>query len=107
MAEDQPRRRLGRGLAALIGDATIEPEETRKVGPQKTLPVGFLRPNPQNPRKAFDPDDLGDLACSIKERGVVQPILVRPHQHGRADRAHLVLQVDAVARGHPPRDEDL
>jgi len=79
MAEEMPRRRLGRGLAALIGDVGAEPIlETRRPAPPKTLPVGFLSPNPRNPRKDFDSSELDDLAASVRERGVVQPILVRP-----------------------------
>jgi ParB family transcriptional regulator, chromosome partitioning protein len=78
MAEEMPRRRLGRGLAALIGDVGAEPaSETRRPAPQKTLPVSFLTPNPRNPRKDFDSAELDDLAASVRERGVVQPILVR------------------------------
>jgi ParB family transcriptional regulator, chromosome partitioning protein len=78
MAEDMSRRRLGRGLAALIGDVGAEPAERLRAIPPRTLPVGFLRPNPRNPRKDFDPAELDELAVSIRERGVVQPILVRP-----------------------------
>lgn len=78
MAEDTSRRRLGRGLAALIGDVGAEaPPETRRSAPPRTLPIEFLRPNPRNPRKDFDSAELDDLAASVKERGVVQPILVR------------------------------
>jgi ParB family chromosome partitioning protein len=79
MAGEAARNRLGRGLAALIGDvdseATAAPDATRG---QRKLPVAWLRPNPRNPRKAFDAGDLGDLAASIREKGVVQPLLVRP-----------------------------
>ncbi|MCB1486170.1 MAG: ParB/RepB/Spo0J family partition protein [Bauldia sp.] len=78
MAEDTSRQRLGRGLAALIGDIATEPgPEKRRAAPPKTLPVEFLRPNPRNPRKDFSASELDDLAASVKERGVVQPILVR------------------------------
>ena len=79
MAEDLSRRRLGRGLAALIGDVGSEPaaEFPSSASPRR-LPVAFLRANPQNPRKNFDAEDLADLAASIREKGVVQPILVRP-----------------------------
>ena len=79
MAEDPARRRLGRGLAALIGDMGTEPvaERPSATSPRR-LPLAFLRANPRNPRKAFDTDDLNDLAASIREKGVVQPILVRP-----------------------------
>ncbi|MCP4382949.1 MAG: ParB/RepB/Spo0J family partition protein, partial [Hyphomicrobiales bacterium] len=79
MAEETAPRRLGRGLAALIGDAPPSPTPApQRPGPPKTLPVGLLRASPHNPRKAFDTAELDDLAASIKERGVVQPILVRP-----------------------------
>jgi len=78
MAEDTSRQRLGRGLAALIGDIATEPgPEKRRGTSPKTLPVEFLRPNPRNPRKDFGTAELDDLAASVKERGVVQPILVR------------------------------
>jgi ParB family chromosome partitioning protein len=70
--EARPRG-LGRGLSALIGgDEKDAPKNTR------SLPVAFLRPNPFQPRKTFRPEDLDDLANSIREKGVLQPILVRP-----------------------------
>jgi ParB family transcriptional regulator, chromosome partitioning protein len=83
MADSPTRNRLGRGLAALIGDventaaAAAEPagEQQRH---QRRLPVAYLRPNPRNPRKAFAAADLDDLTASVREKGVVQPILVRP-----------------------------
>jgi ParB family chromosome partitioning protein len=78
MAEENSRRRLGRGLAALIGDAGAETAaEPRQAAPPRTLPIGFLRPNPRNPRHDFDAAELDELAASVRERGVVQPILVR------------------------------
>jgi ParB family chromosome partitioning protein len=80
MAEEATRRRLGRGLAALIGDAGADAAADRR-GPRR-MPVAMLRPNPRNPRKAFDESDLADLAASIRERGVVQAILVRPAAGG-------------------------
>ena len=80
MADDGSRRRLGRGLAALIGDAGGEsPPDRRSL---RRIPVAMLRPNPRNPRKTFDDADLADLAASIRERGVVQAILVRPAGDG-------------------------
>ncbi len=78
MAEDQQRSRLGRGLAALMGDAAGElaTSERPRVG-QRRVPIEFLRPNPRNPRRSFDDDELEELAKSIAERGILQPILVR------------------------------
>src|SRR3569623_1112099 len=73
--------RLGRGLAALIGDITpIEAPllaENANAG-QKRLPVEFLIANRANPRRDFDSDQLDELTNSIREKGVMQPLLVRP-----------------------------
>jgi ParB family chromosome partitioning protein len=78
MADEQQRSRLGRGLAALIGDVGDEVAAMeRGRASQRLAPVEFLRPNARNPRKLFQEEDLEDLAQSIRERGVLQPILVR------------------------------
>jgi ParB family chromosome partitioning protein len=77
MADEQTRPRLGRGLAALIGDAGDEVAAIDRARGQRRVPVEFLRPNPRNPRKSFDEGDLEDLASSIREKGIIQPILVR------------------------------
>jgi ParB family transcriptional regulator, chromosome partitioning protein len=71
------RPRLGRGLAALLGDVGEDSAPGDKARGQRKAPIEFLRPNPRNPRKNFDDEDLGELADSIKERGVIQPVLVR------------------------------
>jgi ParB family chromosome partitioning protein len=73
--------RLGRGLAALIGDmATMDGVRVAEPagGNSKRLPVAFLVANRANPRRDFDTDQLDELANSIKEKGVMQPLLVRP-----------------------------
>lgn len=75
MAEE-PRRRLGRGLAALLGDAGDEAPTERPRG-QRKVPIEFLRPNPRNPRTMFREEDLADLSNSIREKGIIQPIVVR------------------------------
>jgi len=77
MAEDASRSRLGRGLAALIGDVGQEPQTGERGRSQRRVPIAFLHANPNNPRKAFAEADLADLSASIKERGVIQPIVVR------------------------------
>ena len=81
MAEDaartEHRPRLGRGLAALLGAAQEEPEAVAFARGARKAPIEFLRPNPRNPRKRFDEAELEELAASIRERGVIQPILVR------------------------------
>ena len=75
---DRPRG-LGRGLSALIGDevAAVKGEPIAKKD-TRTLPVAFLQPGKYQPRKTFDEQPLADLAASIKEKGVLSPILVRP-----------------------------
>lgn len=76
MADEQPRSRLGRGLAALLADTSAQ------------MPVGdgtdrfvvrtdSLRPNPRNPRVSFDAGDLDELVASVREKGILQPIIVR------------------------------
>ena len=75
--EDLNRSRLGRGLAALIGEADEEPVVERARG-QRRVPIEFIRRNPRNPRASFAEQELDDLAASIRERGIIQPIVVRP-----------------------------
>ncbi|MFJ7438892.1 ParB/RepB/Spo0J family partition protein [Methylorubrum thiocyanatum] len=80
MADDTARPRLGRGLAALIGDFSDDAsEETARTSghPQRKVAVEFLRPNPRNPRRRFSEPELDELAASIRQRGVIQPIVVR------------------------------
>jgi ParB family chromosome partitioning protein len=86
MAEDaartEHRPRLGRGLAALLGPAPEEPEAAAVPrGAARKAPIEFLRPNPRNPRKRFDDAELEELAASIRERGIIQPVLVRAIPH--------------------------
>jgi len=66
----QPRRGIGRGLAAILGES----------GGQnvRELPVALIDPNPNQPRQRFDEEGLAALAGSLRERGVLQPVLVRP-----------------------------
>jgi ParB family transcriptional regulator, chromosome partitioning protein len=77
MAEEAARSRLGRGLAALIGDVGDESQSTERTKNQRRLPIEFLRPNPRNPRRSFAEEELAELAASVRERGVLQPILAR------------------------------
>jgi ParB family transcriptional regulator, chromosome partitioning protein len=77
MAEE-PRSRLGRGLASLIGDMGAETGATaERTRSQRRIPIEFLRSNPRNPRRDFPAAQLDELAASIKERGIIQPIAVR------------------------------
>src|SRR6218665_4149798 len=75
--------RLGRGLAALIGD--MAPIDAPRVaesanGGQKRLPLDFIIANRANPRRDFDAEQLDELTNSIREKGVMQPLLVRPSE---------------------------
>jgi ParB family transcriptional regulator, chromosome partitioning protein len=69
--------RLGKGLAALIGDTAVDSGANRDR-PQRAVPIEFVRANPLNPRKHFAEDDLEELAASIREKGIIQPLIVRP-----------------------------
>jgi ParB family transcriptional regulator, chromosome partitioning protein len=82
MTEDAARSRLGRGLAALMGDVGDETAAIERTRSQKRVPVEFLHPNPRNPRRLFAETELDELAASIRERGIIQPILVRTARGG-------------------------
>lgn len=69
--------RLGRGLAALIGDVGDEPPLADSARRPRRAPIENLQPNPRNPRRLFTDDELDELAASIRERGIIQPIVVR------------------------------
>ena len=88
MGEDATRSRLGRGLAALIGDVRAESSVERPRG-QRRLPTEALRPNARNPRRAFADAELDELAGSLRERGIIQPIVVRPAR-GVADGYEII-----------------
>lgn len=79
MNEDPSRRRLGRGLAALIGeiDRPSGAGQESVIREDRNVPIEFISPNPHNPRRNFAEDDLADLASSIREHGIVQPVIVR------------------------------
>ncbi|MDP1616215.1 ParB/RepB/Spo0J family partition protein [Phenylobacterium sp.] len=94
MAEN--RRGLGRGLSALLGEAEDEnadgaaaaataPEDgtAPALSPMRDLPIDLLDPNASQPRSIFRDEDMEELTNSIRERGVLQPILVRPMPNGR------------------------
>lgn len=88
MAEQAPagnRNRLGRGLASLIGDNPTErPKVLPAEGEQRVLPIDRIKPGAQNPRKSFSSAELEELASSIREKGLVQPLVVRPLKDGNS-----------------------
>jgi ParB family chromosome partitioning protein len=78
MADDAARSRLGRGLAALMGDVGVESQAVERASRhQRKVPIEFVRANPRNPRKLFSDAELIELTDSIRERGIIQPIVVR------------------------------
>jgi ParB family transcriptional regulator, chromosome partitioning protein len=86
---DEARSRLGRGLASLIGDVGGEAAHVDRPRNQRKVPIEFLKPNPRNPRRAFADAELGELAASVKQHGVIQPIVVRQVK-GVADRYEII-----------------
>src|SRR4029077_19201887 len=84
MIEDARRRSLGRGLSALLGEEDAAPEAA-----PRTMPCHRLRPGRYQPRHQFDTAGIEALAQSIREKGVLQPLLVRRHP-GLADAFEIV-----------------
>ena len=78
MAEDSGKKRLGRGLAALIGDMENDVAVVERSRSSRRVPIELVVANPKNPRKTFAPEDLADLTASVKAKGIVQPIIARP-----------------------------
>lgn len=80
MSEPKTERRgLGRGLSALMADvAATQMADPATKGREQRVPVERLFPNPDQPRRAFDETALAELAASIREKGVIQPLIVRP-----------------------------
>lgn len=78
MAASAPKSRLGRGLASLIGEPANGPVRLPPEGEQRMVPIESVRPSALNPRRSFPEAELEELANSIRERGLVQPLIVRP-----------------------------
>jgi ParB family chromosome partitioning protein len=79
MSDDVTKKRLGRGLAALIGeiDQPVQAQSKPAVTADRLVPIEHVSRNPRNPRRSFDPADLEDLSRSIRQHGIVQPVMVR------------------------------
>src|SRR6266581_817109 len=77
------RRELGRGLAALFGEAEVE--ALAEPAPQRRVPIELIRPGAFQPRRRFAETELDALAQSIREKGILQPLLVRPLAGEEAD----------------------
>ena len=91
MEKKPDRRGLGRGLSALMSDVNLD--SSRPIAlPQRQgetlLPIEQIAPNPNQPRRNFEPEALRDLADSLAKKGVIQPLIVR--QIGQQDRYEIV-----------------
>lgn len=84
------KRGLGRGLSALLADANLGPgpEPARPLKAEISVPVDHLHPNPDQPRKTFTQEALEQLAESIRQKGIIQPLIVR--KTGREDHYEIV-----------------
>lgn len=78
-ADDPKRRGLGRGLSALLGDEAEDYASLDRLRLSKMVPIEFLRPGGIQPRRHFDDDAIEALVESVREKGILQPLLVRRH----------------------------
>jgi ParB family chromosome partitioning protein len=103
-------RGMGRGLAAILA---VSDEPATEDGDLRHIPLELIAPNPRQPRRAFDQDTLQALAESVRERGIVQPVLVRPVAGGtyelvageRRWRAAQIAGMESVPALVRPRDD--
>lgn len=87
MAQQKDRKGLGRGLSALMADIQVTTDAPstspqRENSGERVLPIERIVPNPEQPRRAFSEDALAELAASIRHKGVIQPLIVRPDPAG-------------------------
>lgn len=85
MAKSVKSRGLGRGLSALMADVSAEPDASGEAAAPRAasmVPIETLTANPDQPRRLFRQADLDDLAASIKEKGILQPLIVRENGDG-------------------------
>jgi ParB family transcriptional regulator, chromosome partitioning protein len=88
MTDRKPEKRgLGRGLSALMADVRVDSDNSPGLQgrPDAELPIDRIRPNPAQPRRDFPAEALEELAASIRQKGVLQPIIVRPGKDGGYD----------------------
>ena len=79
LADETKKRGLGRGLSVLLGDKTDEYASLDRVRLTKSVPIEFLHPGAAQPRRHFNDDAIAALVDSVREKGVLQPLLVRRH----------------------------
>lgn len=120
MATKKRNTGLGKGLDALFADiepASAETPAKETAGGVETISIDAIKPNAAQPRKTFDKEKLEDMAASIKEHGIIQPIIVRPSGKGyeivagerryRAARAAGLKEVPCIVRELTDRENML
>ena len=85
MALNISKKGLGRGLSSLMGDTDTQQSTNPTSWSETTISIAKLRPSPLQPRRVFDKNSINELAESIKSKGLVQPILVRPSNANQGD----------------------
>lgn len=80
MSDSEPRKTMRRGLSALMADVGVSASDISERSPaaERSMPIERVHPNPDQPRRTFQEADLSDLAASIAQRGILQPLIVRP-----------------------------
>ena len=85
MALNTNKKGLGRGLSSLMGDTDTQHSTTSSSSSETLISIAKLRPSPLQPRRVFDKNSINELAGSIKSKGLVQPILVRPSNTSKGE----------------------
>ena len=78
MVTNTTKKGLGRGLSSLMGDTETVQSKNTNVGQETKIPIANLKPSPSQPRRLFNKNSINELADSIKAKGLVQPLVVRP-----------------------------
>jgi ParB family chromosome partitioning protein len=117
VSEEGKKRQLGRGLSALLGEDRAAETITGKGAGSRMLPIESLHPSPYQPRRIFTDEGMASLVQSVKQQGIVQPLLVRPdptrageyeivagERRWRAAQAAQLHEVPAVVRELGDRD---
>ncbi len=78
MVTNTTKKGLGRGLSSLMGDTETVQTKNTNIGQETKIPIANLKPSPSQPRRLFNKNSINELADSIKAKGLVQPLVVRP-----------------------------
>ena len=78
MVTNTTKKGLGRGLSSLMGDTETAQTKNTNIGQETKIPIANLKPSPSQPRRLFNKNSINELADSIKSKGLVQPLVVRP-----------------------------